>query len=153
MKTIPEKLISDGYIKICDGAWDKNSNLDGTIVQWLYFYNPEKNLVCTVHETIVMKNNEQNISYELHQKDTHPFLAQGIVIETENVGEYAFVNGWSDVGYRMLEERLKFLGIKWKRYEIEKRPAIPNEFLLIEESDLPVFIFYFNVMIRELPLQ
>lgn len=153
MTTLPEQLLSEGYIKISDGIWDKSSNVDGTIVQWLYFYNPEKNHVCTLHETVVMKNKNRDISYVLHQKEAHPFVAQGILIETENVGEYAFVNGWTSEGLRMLEERLKFLGIKWKMYETKKKPALPNEFIVINEADIPVFIFYFNDTIRELPLR
>jgi hypothetical protein len=156
MKTIPEKLLSEGYINIFHGAWDKGTNvvdnINGTIVQWLYFYNPEKNVVSTVHEIVEMKNNKQNISYKLHQKDVHPFIAQGLIIKTENVGEYVFIEGWSEVGYCMLEERLKFLGVNWKRYELEKKPGVSNEFLVIDKSDLPVFIFYFNDTIRELPL-
>ena len=153
MTTITEKLLSEGYVKIRDGVWDKHLNLNGTIVQWLYFYNPEKNILCTVHETIVMEGDNNIISHELYQKDTQPFKCQGALIETENVGEYAFIYGWTDEGYSILKERLKFLGIKSKMYSKEKKlAAVPSEFLLIEEKDLPVFMFYFNDIIKELPL-
>jgi hypothetical protein len=154
MTTIPEQLISEGYIQLSEDILDKSRDFVGSIAQWLYFYNPEKDSLYTVYEIVTKKDGETTIFYEDYKKTVKLFNCQGSIIKADKIGEYAFIYGWTKVGQRMLYERLKFLGIKSRVYNTEKTlAAVPNEFLVIDEADLSIFAFYFNNLIRELPLQ